>query len=109
MKLTSTASATSATATIATIEPAQGDDEGEPIGAIVGGTVGGVAALVILAGVVWWFFRRKRARLSAVSPTQDEVKMMAVPLSPRELDGDATSRSEPKELQGQHGTSELPA
>jgi hypothetical protein len=33
---------------------------GTPVGAIAGGVVGGVAALVILVGLGWWLYRRKR-------------------------------------------------
>ncbi|GAA6001183.1 hypothetical protein JCM10207_007448 [Rhodosporidiobolus poonsookiae] len=33
-----------------------------PVGAIVGGVVGGIAAALIIAGLAWWWLKRKRAR-----------------------------------------------
>ncbi|VDC01089.1 unnamed protein product [Peniophora sp. CBMAI 1063] len=36
-----------------------------PVGAIVGGVVGGVAGLALLAGAVFWWWRRKHPRRSA--------------------------------------------
>lgn len=50
-----------------------GDGEGKsstPVGAIAGGAVGGVAALAILAGIIWFVLRRrKRARDQSHSQT----------------------------------------
>lgn len=92
----------------ATPEPSPDDDDGPPIGAIVGGTVGGVAALAILVAAVWWFRRRKR-HAPAVVPAEDEYKTPVVPMPPGELEGAPAGGGKPKELPGDHGASELPA
>ncbi|KAL8670706.1 MAG: hypothetical protein Q9168_004776 [Polycauliona sp. 1 TL-2023] len=41
-------------------QESDGQPGSSPAGAIVGGVVGSVAALCLVAGLVWWFRRRKR-------------------------------------------------
>lgn len=40
----------------------QGSKKGSNVGAIVGGVVGGVVGLLLLLGVLWWFYRRRTAK-----------------------------------------------
>ncbi|KAI1175721.1 hypothetical protein F4777DRAFT_301158 [Nemania sp. FL0916] len=46
-----------------------------PIGAIVGGVVGGVGGLSLLAGVIFFFIRRNKKQQSPAAPTNPEQPM----------------------------------
>lgn len=49
------------------------DDESlTPVGAIAGGTVGGVAGLVIIAGITWFVLRRRKLGRDPATP--DEIQ-----------------------------------
>ncbi|KAJ5083939.1 hypothetical protein NUU61_008518 [Penicillium alfredii] len=66
-------------------------------GTIAGGVVGGVCGTLIIAGLIWYFLRRRRSKQSVAEP--DESFM-----HPKE-----DSKSSPTELEetSQHGVSEL--
>ncbi|KAK7690899.1 hypothetical protein QCA50_006001 [Cerrena zonata] len=51
-------------------ENAQGSSHKSNAGAIAGGVIGGIAGLILIAGGVWWFLRRKQVKKSipATSP-----------------------------------------
>jgi len=69
---TDTETTTSSSATAVTTLPDNDDDDDDPpVGAIVGGVVGGVAAIAIGAFALFCFFRRRRSRKAAENAHPD--------------------------------------
>ena len=78
------------------------------MGAIAGGTIGGVAALALALTVIWWFFIRKRRKArkdnmtldSGSAPSPAAVKA-DVSGEPHEIDGlGGATAGKPAELEG---------
>ncbi|KAK1230895.1 hypothetical protein PQX77_005999 [Marasmius sp. AFHP31] len=43
-----------------------------PIGAIIGGVLGGVFALIAIAGLIWWMMRRRKRQSIGTNDSTDE-------------------------------------
>ncbi|KAL7625955.1 hypothetical protein AAE478_002724 [Parahypoxylon ruwenzoriense] len=72
---------TSAPATTSTAAPESPDTSGPPVGKIVGGTVGGVAALILIACFLF-LYRRRRAAREEHPAARDQMEVSHPPYSP---------------------------
>jgi hypothetical protein len=78
-----------------------------PVGAIAGGVVGGVAAIVAIVGV--WLWMRRRKRKASEHPSQNSVEGATKQWGKAELPGDCSKQNGLQELDSSQATAELPA
>ncbi|KDQ16616.1 hypothetical protein BOTBODRAFT_64589 [Botryobasidium botryosum FD-172 SS1] len=66
------------------------------VGAIVGGVVGGIAGLALVAGFLWWLFRRRNAKRAAANhPNMSQVTLNVKPLKPYDPNDPSTFPTTP--------------
>ncbi|KAG4273344.1 kelch repeat protein [Fusarium proliferatum] len=78
-----------------------------PVGAIAGGVVGGVAAIVALVGV--WLWIRRRKRNASEHPPQNSDEGDTKQWDKAELSADSSKQNRLQELESGQATAELPA
>lgn len=79
---------TSQAKTVTLDVPAPGPDSKSdtPVGAIAGGTVGGVAALVVVAVAAWFYRRRRRRQREQANPAElPEDQGSQLPRKPEDI------------------------
>ncbi|KAG5753169.1 hypothetical protein H9Q70_004224 [Fusarium xylarioides] len=78
-----------------------------PVGAIAGGVVGGVAAIVAIVGV--WLWTRRRKRKGSEHPPQNSDEGASKEWGKAELSADSSKQNGLQELDSSQATAELPA
>ncbi|CAL8578698.1 hypothetical protein XPA_004469 [Xanthoria parietina] len=77
-------------------------------GAIIGGVVGGIAALCLLIGLVWWLRQRRKASNDiGKDPTSEHEENQHSELSAREKPHELQDDYRPYEMDGTHSATEM--